>query len=475
MLKISSPAIRRLAMMFFSSLMFGIGCGATCAAPVCHELAYAPAPVDNPLKGLVPYAGDVRERFPHSMEFSYLPLSALVIGPEAYDWQPLEKLLNEVAARGHQTVFRVYLEYPGRTNSIPAFLIQGGLKVHSYWNSNSGTGQSREILTPDYADPNLRRTLQAFIRALGRRYDGDPRIGFITAGLLGSWGEWHDHPRSDLFASAAVQTEIMDAYEAAFHRTHVLLRYPAGAADAAHAANAQRPFGYHDDSFAWGTLATGRQADAWYYLARLQSAGPDALTKWRREPIGGEIRPEAWGKVFDAVPDDPKIQNFLQCVEATHVTWLMDSGMFRNNQPTGRRQRAEAQVRRMGYEFQVQTVTFDLRPDRQLSLSVTWTNRGVAPFYYDWPLEYGLLNPEGKLVKTFPSADKLTGLLPGEPARVWRDALNLAGVPGGNYRVLLRVPNPLPNGKALRFANETQDQDLPDWLTLGNISISDTR
>ena len=53
---------------------------AAAGTTVRQLLEYAPAPVDNPLKGLVPYAGDKRDLFPHSLEFNYLPLSALVIG-----------------------------------------------------------------------------------------------------------------------------------------------------------------------------------------------------------------------------------------------------------------------------------------------------------------------------------------------------------------------------------------------------------
>jgi hypothetical protein len=86
-------------------------------------LGYAPAPADNPLKGLVPYAGDRRDGFPHSMEFNYLPLAALVTGYDAYDWKSLEELLDGIAGRGHQAVFRVYLSIsPGRssTGSSPA-------------------------------------------------------------------------------------------------------------------------------------------------------------------------------------------------------------------------------------------------------------------------------------------------------------------------------------------------------------------
>lgn len=31
-----------------------------------------------------------------------------------------------------------------------------------------------------------------------------------------------------------------------------------------------------------------------------QIAGREALDKWKTQPIGGEIRPEAWGKTQDA-------------------------------------------------------------------------------------------------------------------------------------------------------------------------------
>jgi len=74
---------------------------------------YAPAPPDNPLKGFVPYAGQARE-FPHSLEFNYLPVRAVMKGPDEFDWQPLERLLADVASRGCQTVFRFYLEYPNK-------------------------------------------------------------------------------------------------------------------------------------------------------------------------------------------------------------------------------------------------------------------------------------------------------------------------------------------------------------------------
>lgn len=432
-----------------------------------RPLRYAPAAVANPLKGLVPYAGDRRGRFAHTLEFNYLPLSALVTGRDRYDWAPLEILLNDIAGRGHQAVFRVFLEYPGKKEGIPEFLVKEGLKVHEYLNTNTQPLPPAPIRTPDYGDPRLRDTLRRYIAALGARYDGDPRVGFITAGLLGTWGEWHTYPREELFASKAVQAEVMDAYQAAFRTTPVLLRYPAGDGNEGKASNARRPFGYHDDSFAWATLDTGKKADDWYFVPALRAAGPAAMEKWKRHPIGGEIRPEAWGRVFDANPGDPRIQDFRRCVQTTHATWLMDSGMFEKPQPAERVRRAEEEVRRMGYEFYVSAATIGPAAGGALPITVELENRGVAPFYYDWPAELALLGEGGQVVRRQEARGKLTGLLPGDRPRVWRESLPLGGVRAGGYRVGLRVPNRLPQGSPVRFANETQDADAPGWLTLG--------
>ncbi|GAB4135726.1 hypothetical protein [Thermopirellula anaerolimosa] len=451
-----------------SVLTVGIIVGLPVArADTRRALEYAPAPVDNPLKGLVPYRGDVRDRFPHSMEFSYIPYSALVKGYDDFDWVPLERFLDDVAGRGHQAVFRVFLEYPGKRGVIPEFLIRDGLKVHGYLNTNTQPFPNAQVETPDYADANLRRSMVRFIAALGKKYDGDPRIGFITAGLLGTWGEWHDHPRAELFAGKDVQQEVMDAYEAAFKTTPVLLRYPAGDQDPRYAANCDRGFGYHDDSFAWATLDTGRKQDAWFFMARLRAAGPAAEAKWKTHPIGGEIRPEAWGRVFDEQPGDERIQDFRQCVEATHVTWLMDSGMFRGEIRPDRIRRAEDAVRRMGYEFYAAAVTIGEPQDGRLRVSLEIENRGVAPFYYQWKPEWALL-ANGRPICVFPCRGTLRGLLPGDPPRTWTDSLDLTGTPPGAYTPAVRVPNPLKGGKPIRFANVDQDVES-GWLLLGEV------
>ena len=467
------------------------------------RLAPGLSPVDNPLKGLVPYASSKPRSFPHSMEFTYIPLSDLMTGPAEFKWQRLDTFLSEVAGRRHQAVFRVWLEFPTAPTGVPRFLIDQGVKI-TEWSDRNEHPPSHDH-TPDYSDERLVKALETFIAALGRRYDHDPRVGYITAGLLGKWGEWHDAPRKELFASLATQERVMRAYAQAFKETPILVRYPTGENDRYNAANASLPFGYHDDSFAWGTLplpepappvkdsaagAAGspgassrrrkrppKRRDGWHFLIRMQTAGPAALDKWKTHPIGGEIRPELWGLIFDVHAANPHAQDFAECVRQTHVTWLMDSGMFRGSEqpPRERYDRAVTLIRKMGYDFYVQSAEVSRPTPQRLSVTLEVVNQGVAPFYRDWRVELGLVSPGGKIVHTWPTDWKLIGLLPNTAARRWQTTVDVVPFGTDAAIVAVRVVNPMPNGKPLRFANADQDRNSEGWLSVGNIKIESPR
>ena len=435
-----------------------------CSAPALAQpkLAYTPAPADNPLKGLVPYAQPHADRFPHSMEFNYLPLSDILVGPDRYNWKPLEDLLNDIASRRKQTIFRIWMEYPGRTEGIPAYLEQSGVKVTEWLNTNTAPFPPKKVRTPDYQDPRLREAIKAFIAAMGAKYDGDPRIGYITAGIIGTWGEWHTYPRDDLMASKEVQSEVMDAYESAFKMTPILLRYPAGEDDWSHAPNHQRSFGYHDDSFAWATLDTGRQADSWFFEPALKAAGSQALNKWKVAPIGGEIRPELWGQIFDDRPEHPQAQDFSKCIDTTHVTWLMDTGMFREKQAPARIANAVKQVQRMGYEFYIESVQFQPKNSGGGRLELRVKNTGVAPFYHPWVVKLALINGD-KVVRELAVDWKINELLPEQGSRIWSTQLSPNDLEHRQLTLAVSVENPMPGGLPLCFANQYPAGSSGHW------------
>ena len=445
------------------SAVFFRAAGVTAAEPIVFHPTYAHGTADNPLKGFVPYAGQGRD-FPHSLEFDYLSLASIMTGPTTFNWAPMERLLDGIASRGCQGVFRIYMEYPRKPSGVPEYLVQAGVKVRAWTNTNTQLLPPALDHTPDYEDPRLREALKNFIAALGARYDGDPRIGFITAGLLGTWGEWHCYPHAEWFASKTVQAEMMDAYEAAFKKTPVLLRNPVGDKDHARASNSRRNLGYHDDSFAWSTIEAGGKDDAWTFLAAMRKAG--AMERWRTAPIGGEIRPELWPCLWKN-GGCKEGQDFARCVRETHASWLMESSTSRALTPD-ERERALAAAQSLGYELQLVKATAALK-GRALEVSVAITNRGVAPFYAAWPVRLLAVGSDGsESVAELPFVLKTL-----QPAATDTQSvtLDLAKFASGETKLLLGIPNPLKGGKPFRFANVGQDRDRAGWLTLGRIVI----
>jgi hypothetical protein len=120
----------------------------------------------------------------------------------------------------------------------------------------------------------------------------------------------------------------------------------------------------------------------------------------------------------------------------------------------------------MGYELHISMAETERTGNRTLMVRATVVNRGVAPFYYDWPVEYALRSAAGRVVRSTKGKGKISSILPGSTPSLWEERIPLDGLPSEPYTLLLRVPNPMKNGKPLRFANAEQSAD---WLTVGTV------
>ncbi|WP_028046720.1 hypothetical protein [Cellulomonas sp. URHE0023] len=421
-------------------------------------------PDSNPLKGFIPFAGDY-PGFPHSMEWSYFPLDAVMTGPSTFDWSAVEATINEVAARGHQTTMRFYLDYPQQPSGIPQFLLDGGLVTHAYTEFGNTTS-----VIPDYNDPNLVAALDAFVAALGARYDGDPRLGFVQAGLIGFWGEWHTWPYNgdglpDYMPTEENQLRLLEDFVDAFDATDIEVRYPS-------TANASLDVGYHDDSFA---LTTKPSPYGWYFMDQMIAAG--ATEKWKTNSIGGELRPELQACIFSAA-GCPVIQeggdnDFAGSVAATHASWLINHYAFATGYSDADRVRALDGARSLGYSLRVTQARVDQprSPRRTLDVGIVVGNVGVAPFSYDWPITVALADGRGRIVKRWTTSWKLDQVPAGSEVR-FDGSFSSRGVRDGMYTVLVQGTNPLPNGQPVRFANADQDGAVGGWLSVGRTRIS---
>lgn len=360
-------------MNFFSSLLSKIAalilsvsvlCGSGYSGFSATKLEYEAAN-GNPMKGFVPYYSEegMDSEVAYSMEWFYVPLSELVADDGTYTIkQGMEPYLLNIAERGNQAIFRVYLDYPEKASAVPQFIWDMGVKQYTYTENGGG-------ISPDYSDQRLIDFFVEFIGKLADEYDGDGRIAYITTGLLGHWGEWHVSDEiSECMASDSQQKQIIEAYVNSFKSTKLLTRYPGTS------GTTKSNIGFHDDSFTYSTLGTKSH----YFYNRLLKAGQ--TNTWKTQAIGGEFRPENQ-KPFLAGEDMDRYQSYDWCVKMTHCSWLLAHGAFYDLTDSEIEKANEASAQ-LGYDFYVSKVKVK-KSGSMAEVSVTVKNNGVAPLYAD--------------------------------------------------------------------------------------------
>lgn len=461
----AAASIVALAVGFSGTLGMG---QARAEAGDWQPLTSTAARTDNPLKGFLPFGAELDHdavTFPYSMEWFYLPLDAVVKGERVYDWTLVEDQLDAIADRGHQAVFRFYVDYPGKDSGIPDYLLgPDGIDQSRRYDFFDNNGMS---FSPDYNDPRVQALLNDFVAALGAKYDGDPRIGFITTGLIGFWGEQHTWPMNG-YADAAVgnpdgeqwmptrevELDHYRAWDAAFDTTHVLNRYPYDGLEGI-------DVGFHDDSFAVSTLP----GPGWHFMDHM--IHNNQTERWRVAPIGGEIQPPIQLCVF--APEgctDVVAEDFDEAVRQTHVSWLMNHQAYATGYEGETLDAALEAHASLGYDYVINEARI-ASTAAGTEVGIRVTNRGVAPFYYDWPLEFALLNTEGDVLHSVHVDGDLPSILSGT------DAEFTTTLPAGEGIVAVRIPNAMAGGAPLKFANVEQDADREGWLTLGTVVVDE--
>ncbi|WP_049560908.1 fibronectin type III domain-containing protein [Nonomuraea sp. SBT364] len=467
-----------------------------------HPLAPADGPVDNPLKGFARFyspGGDQNQGYPHALTWTYFGLSEVMTNAAdcgSYDWSQVDSALAESASYGNQVALRFYLEYPGGSGSHPANAIPRCFDGHVSYRTNAYWGTT----SPDYDNAYLLTALRNFIAAFGARYDGDPRIGFIHVGLVGLWGEWHTWPYDsdtgdgypDYMPTDAHGTQILQAYDDAFDSTKLEVRYPGSGGPAA----ANLRIGYHDDSFCYRegsplagvTLPRSLGGAGYAQLQRALEHGVE--NKWITDSMGGEVRPEIQSQAFSFWPGGSgQVDDMKACIELEHATWKINERSSGYNPADPK---VAAAVRLMGYNLSVTNAYYANAATGSAKIGVQISNDGVAPFYYPWTVTLGLKNGSGGVVKTWDTPWDLRTVMPrrirafpewgtgsdpvyldhGYP-QYFATTVDLSGVAGGAYQLVMRVKNPLEavsaNAKKLRFANATQNAD--GWLGLGAMTV----
>lgn len=288
-------------------------------------------------------------------------------------------------------------------------------RVYLDWDGSPGKQHwPADLHTFDYDSPAFQERLKRLIAKLGQAWDNDPRIFAVQMGLIGYWGEHHSPA-----PTAAQRRLLVEAFQKAFKNKPVLVRHN-------DEEFMQAGFGIYYDTFA--------------NLSREPPAGPKDQFPWqatniyrdlwKRAPVEGEVeynwqmqressKPE---ETFGRTPDETmKVSAYrrymIDKIRRYHTSYLGWIDNYNASNPEVMAGAAELQ-KAFGYRFVLESVSYPLavKPAKELTVKLSVRNTGSAPFYLDWPVAVGLLDPATrKLVWSSPLAGvDIRTWLPGE-------------------------------------------------------------
>jgi hypothetical protein len=268
-------------------------------------------------------------------------------------------------------------------------------RVYLDWDGSSGKQHwPADLHTFDYDSPDFQERLRRLVVKLGQAWDEDPRVCAVQMGLIGYWGEHHSPA-----PTAAQRRLLAEAFQKAFQNKPVLVRHN-------DAEFMQAGFGIYYDTFA--------------NISREPPGGPEGQfpwqathvyrDTWKRAPIEGEVeynwqkqresaRPaETFGRTPDETMTAPAYRRYMiDKIRRYHASYL---GWIANYDTSSREVLAGAAElqKAFGYRFVLDSASYPLtvQPGKEFTVKLSVRNTGSAPFYLDWPVAVGLLDPATK-------------------------------------------------------------------------------
>lgn len=268
-------------------------------------------------------------------------------------------------------------------------------RVYLDWDGASGKQHwPADLHTFDYDSPAFQERLRRLVAKLGQAWDEDPRIFAVQMGLIGHFGEHHNP------APAAEQRRLLaEAFQRAFKNKPVLVRH-------------------HDPEFMQAGF--GIYYDTFANISREPPDGPRDQFPWqathvyrdvwKRAPIEGEVEynwqqqresalpAETFGRTPDETMKSPAYRRFMmdkiRRYHASYLGWISDYTDSDREVLAGAAELQKA----FGYRFVLESAGYPLalQPGKKLTVKLTVRNTGSAPFYLDWPVAVGLLDPATK-------------------------------------------------------------------------------
>jgi hypothetical protein len=383
----------------------------------------------QPMTGLVLWTTNEKvAEAPIQLEYSYMTYAQVVQPDGSYQWDELDRLLEQVASRKHQLILRWHDTYVGKKTGIPL-----SVTSLSGYQTTAGKSEGKNTEFPDWSHPGLQQFAFDFFEKFAQRYDRDSRIAFLQVGF-GLWAEYHIYDGPMILGKTFPSKDYQQTFAKHLHKhlkqTPWMISVDAADSDRTpfedNAELLALRFGLFDDSFNHKKHAKENEPN-WKVF------GSD---RWKSSPMGGEFsffEPADQKKALD--PNGPHGISFEQQAAKFHVSFMIADAQPRHQKP----ERLTAASQACGYQFKILTLETSGTETRLL-----FENKGIAPIYFDaYPSVHGLR-----------SKTSLRGLLPGE-TRQFTVAKPIQGKEVGRNQIKIECDRLVP-GQEIEYEASLQ-------------------
>lgn len=306
----------------------------------------------------------------------YLRIPWAFVEPEEgrFNWAVLDTPAQRWISKGRRVAFRITCSENWTPFATPEWVKKAGAQGVFYtW--GKGPDPQGKFWDPAFDDPVFLAKLEAFLRAMAARYDGNPDVAFIDIGSYGMWGEGHTGGSSRVpqeKANAIVRRHI-DLHLKCFPRTRLAIlddvTGPGSADGPQPLTDYARSKGlmFRDDS-----ICVQPPPRSWYHAKMAQPFWPGTPVIVEHEHYGSSKARNAWG--------DGSL--LIRAVEEYHASFLTIHWWPRE-MLAETRATVDAINRRLGYRLQLREISWPARAaiGKPFPVESTWANAGVAPCY----------------------------------------------------------------------------------------------
>lgn len=364
--------------------------------------------------------------------------------PGVYNFSIIDQGLAAAQARGYKFGFRIMAFSPSFGNDLaPAWIPTDPANSLGMvqWNSSTFLAEWANLMT-----------------ALGRKYDHDPRLGWLDMGGYGSYGEWHIFDQPGTAISRTNMQTVMRAVTDAFPDKPTLAM-TTNTTFLTDAMALSPKVGVRMDCLGTQNGPNGSLIDQ----------VPAALSRWKTAPVITEWCNGTLGQnVNEYALGDSQVANY-------HIS-LLSSGNFPtayNNMNSSDQASFAHANKSSGYRYQIDNATIPAQIAQNTSFDLTssWENVNVAPTYQPWITQFQLRNSTGQVSWSVNSSLDLRQLLPtnGTPLQIHDNFSLPLGVAAGTYTLAVRIIDPDGYLTPMNLANQGRASD--GSYVLGTITV----